>query len=81
MRQKKKKKKRSATSIEGEKVANMNERTKVNATVLGTVHSVITPVVGSKGMTLARDRQQESRRAIKTVVNMAREEGRSRGSG
>ena len=80
MRQKKKKKKRSATSIEGEE-ANMNERTKVNATVLGTVHSVITPVVGSKGMTLARDRQQESRRAIKTVVNMAREEGRSRGSG
>ena len=34
----KKKKKRSATSIEGEEVANMNERTKVNATVLGTVH-------------------------------------------
>ena len=69
--------KKSASQIAGRKVWIGGKRTKVNATVLGTVHWVITPVVLlSKGMALARDRQQESKRAIKTVRwNMAREEG------
>ena len=58
-------------------------RTKVNAAVLFTVHWVITPlVIPTKGiwLALARDRQQETRRAKKTaVLNMAMEEGGGKG--
>jgi hypothetical protein len=49
------------------------------------VHWVITPgpfALLSKGIALARDRQQESRRTMETAtLNMAREEGGGRREG
>lgn len=60
-------------------VANIDRRTKVNATVLGAVHWVMTPFALLSKVTalLAPDKQQQRSRAIETaVLNMAREGGK-----
>jgi hypothetical protein len=58
-------------------VANSNDpRTKVNATVLGTVHDVITPLpLLSRGTAMVPYKQQDSRRATAAKLNMTGEEG------